>query len=347
MMFEIIYYLFRRNKCWLVFFLSGFYLFSQKVEASESTVFSGFFLLGRMHYEFESNSVASLGNISFKEKTVLDFSSQVPQSTRGQSQFFTGYLSLRSKRLGTRLFVGHSFENWIRWHRDLEVGVVQRLPSELGESGLAYLLAGNKFTVWSDPFLSNQPGIATSVKGERWRLWFDRIAGSNLYFSVSVKNQNIENELSGTALGLNLDARKLLDRNGVLSSSELLYRLSFRKNQQLLLAVQFQHNDLIGDSVSSEERRLQITHIMKLKEIEIVTNVLSGVEGYRSAHPVFSHILRKDHTIGGTCSLLYHNNSDFSGWSILLGGQYYRSRSNVAFYNQLVKGVRLALMYEF
>ncbi|MGA8281389.1 MAG: DUF2860 family protein [Desulfobacterales bacterium] len=174
---------------------------------------SGFINLGVGVITAKSNMIAgnSLADIG---KSRIDSLTDSPDSESDVILVLNGELAYTLVSTRTQVFIGNSFEDFIRFEATTMAGARQELPDS-SIVALSYLFSAIPTEVWADPYVVGQNRSKTDRTSPCLRLDYDKILGSDFEIRFAWRDIDLDDERSGlTQLGLPLDSAKLLDREG-------------------------------------------------------------------------------------------------------------------------------------
>jgi hypothetical protein len=300
---------------------------------------------------YKGNMIAGLSkiNIDFGEETTKSLTEEAESRTQGIGllNFELGY-NFASTR--TRLFVGSTLQDFIRFDLAQQIGVRQEIGN-MGTLQAGVLLSGMPVTVWKDPYVANTPRQDTDRESTGGRLVWGKILNTNFLAQLEFRKIDIDEEQSGIGLGLTPAQRQLLDRNGDLVRGELQYRFRFGSKHGLAPAFRYAKEDLDGDAMSNDAYTFQLTYLYFGDTVNFAANALFGRADYDAINPIYNQTREDDH-YGGTATLFYKNPFGwewFGSDKISFYGTlaYFVSDSNINFYTtELTMGV-LGIMYRF
>lgn len=298
--------------------------------------FGGFIRLGAGYLSYKSNMIASFLGFDLSEKKI-DSRTDSPDSQSTGIVFIPFRLQYTFASTRTQLFVGTELRDLIRFDLSQQVGVKQ----EIGRFGLlqgGFLFSGIPAKVWKDPYVVDQNRDDTDRDNNGARLVWDRVFGSKFQLQYTYRKIDINSEKSGESLGLSSGDRDLLDRNGDQHVAEAFYRFALAKNHRLEPQLTYTRDDLDGDAMSSDAFDFQLTYAYLGNPFVLTLNGLIGTADYDEKNPIYDKT-QDDDRYGVQGTLYYKNPWDFSlfgsaPWSFYLGAAYFKTDSNIDFYDQ-------------
>ena len=316
--------------------------------------FSGFIAPGFGAIEYKGNMIAGIDrvNVDFGEETTQSLTDEAESKTEGIGvfNFEIGY-NFASTR--TRLFIGSTLEDFIQFDMAQQLGVRQEIGN-LGMMSVGFLFSGIPMKVWKDPYVTNVPRQDTERESSGARFVWDKILNTGLQLQLDFRSIDIDEEQSGTSLGLTSAQRQQLDRNGDMLKGKLEYRFKVAPKHRLAPSFQYSVDDRDGDAMSNDAYNFQLTYLYLGETVNFAGNALFGKAEYDEANPIsdFNNQIREDDIYGITATLFYKNPFGwewFGSDKISFFGTvaYVISDSNIDFYTtELTMGV-LGIMYRF
>lgn len=303
---------------------------------------------------YKGNMIAGLNKLN------MDFGNETTDSLTEEAEPKTLRLSLLNFELGynfastrTRVFIGSSLEDFIQFDLAQQIGVRQEI-GKLGIMSAGFLKSGIPISIWKDPYMTDVPRESTDRESLGGRIAWDRMFSTGLGIQLDFSETTIDDELSGTALGLTDEQRKLLDRNGNTFRSKLEYRFLITPKHRLSPTFIYTRNDANGDAMSNDSYMFQLTYLYFSQPFTFVGNALFAKANYDEANPIpdFDNKTREDDRYGFTGTLFYKNPF---GWNwfgsdrISFYGTvaYVVSNSNISFYTTEMMLGALGIMYRF
>ena len=209
--------------------VSGFSFSLEPIPTEDG--FSGYINLGIAGIKGESTMVAgnSLGNIG---QSTINSLTDGPDSESDSMALVNGELAYTFAASRTQVYFGNHLEDFIQFDFSTLLGV----RYELADKSLiaaSYVFSAVPTEVWEDPYLTNQRRSKTDRESNGLRLEWDKIAGTHLGIKYTYRDLELDDELSGQALGLTTTDMDLLDRDGKVHSIEFRYKLNMGNGHSL------------------------------------------------------------------------------------------------------------------
>lgn len=316
--------------------------------------FSGYFGPGIGIVKYKGNMIAGIDriNIDFGEETTKTLTGEAESQTQGIGilNFELGYNFANSR---TRVFIGNTLEDFIQFDLSQQFGVQQEIGN-LGIVSAGFLFSGIPINVWKDPYIVNTPRQDTNRDSTGARFVWDKILNTGFQIQLDFRTIDIDEEQSGTGLGLTAAQRKQLDRNGDFFKWQLQYRFKIAEKHNLLPSFRYIKDDRDGDAMSSDGYNFQLTYLYSGEIISFSGNAMFGKDDYDVANPIpaFNNQIQENDNYGFTATLFYKNPF---GWewfgsdkiSFFGTAAYFISDSNIDFYTSEITMGLLGIMYRF
>lgn len=144
--------------------------FAQLDPIPKESGFSGYIGPAAGAVRYKSNMIAGLRKIN------VDFGEEITKSLTEEAESRTQGIGLLNFELGynfagtrTRLFVGSTLEDFIRFDLAQQVGVRQEIGN-MGTLSAGILLSSIPVAVWKDPYVANSPRQDTDRESTGGRL---------------------------------------------------------------------------------------------------------------------------------------------------------------------------------
>jgi hypothetical protein len=304
--------------------------------------FSGFVRPGVGYLDIESNMVAEFLGTDLSSETI----NSLTASPDGESSAIFSLpfqVNYTFDNLKTQAFLGTSTANLARFDTVNQLGI----KHDFGNIGIlqgGLLFSGLSAKVWKDPYVTGTPRSDTDRDSTGARLAWGKIMGSGLHFILTARKIDIDEENSGAALGLTGAQRTLLDRNGDMTTLELVYEIDLGGNHHLAPAFIFIKDDRDGNARNNDEWNVQLTYAYKGADpFSFNINGVYGQADYDQANPIpaFNGVTQEDDIYGLTGTMYYKNPWDWK----LLGSKpinffgelgWYERDADIDFYDETV-----------
>ncbi len=246
--------------------------------------FGGFLSLGLGAASVESNFLAEAIGQDLGDKNISSLGSPDSESIALPLVAFELSYVFDGK---TQLFVGNLLEDYLRFDFSTRFGVRQDLGSA-GLGSVSLLASPSAVKVWENPYATGVDRDSTDRTASGIRLSWDKIMGTDLEIRVSTREIDIDDEESGTGLGLTAAEIASLDRNGDQNTLNVSYLFGDSKTSKFLVGVSSTEADLDGDAMSYDSTSFELTWLYTPdKALKVVTNLVVGSRDYDAVHPVF------------------------------------------------------------
>ncbi|MCP3852143.1 MAG: DUF2860 domain-containing protein [Gammaproteobacteria bacterium] len=306
--------------------------------------FSGYINMGVAGIKGETNMIAgnSLGDIGQRQISSLTDS---PDSESDSLPLINAEINYTFAASRTQVYFGNQLEDFIQFDFSTLLGVRHEL-SDKSLIAASYVFSSVPTEVWEDPYLTNQKRSKTDRESNGLRLEWDKIAGTDLGVQYTYRNIELDDELSGQALGLSASNVDLLDREGKVHNLQLHYRFDMGNGHFLQPKITYIERDLDGSAMSSDEWGLGITHLYNSEQYSFITNLDWSDADFDKSNPIYNKT-RNDDRFGGSFTAVYKKPFGSKNWNLLGSVAYYDSDSNIDFYNANVRFFSLSAMYRF
>ncbi|MCL6416427.1 DUF2860 domain-containing protein [Aestuariirhabdus sp. Z084] len=314
----------------------------------QDTGFSGYVAFGAASNKLESNMVTgtSLGDFDNERTSSLTKS---PSSETESSGFINGEVRYTWANSRTQVVLGNDMVDALRYDLATQIGVRQEFGNS-GVVGISYLFSAFPTQVFKDPYQTGVKRSDTDQTSNGFRITWDGIIGSNFDAMMSFREVDVDDEFSGTALGLSAADRRLLERDGDDSTFELLYRWNVAKGHTIAPAIRYIDRDRDGGAMRSEETGFQLSYLYSgSQKWNFSANLYAANDDYdkRSPIPAFNNKKRDDDILGGSFTAFYNEPMGWKDWRVMASAAYYEGDSNISFYDSEVRNFSLGMFYAF
>lgn len=310
----------------------------------EQSGFSGFVGLGAAVNNVKSNMTAGTTIRNVSKRTTDSISSSPESRTTGQPTF---NIDLRYTFASTRtqLMVGQEILNVVRFDFASGIGVAQEMPDDSVVT-VKYLFPSVPTKVWEDPYVEGEPRNRTDRKSNGARISWSGMLGSNFTTQYTYRKIDINKERSGVFLNLTPSEQKLLSRDGDTYEGLVRYTFDLGGGHVLEPELVYAFQDRDGRARKNNRYAGQINYFYKGSQYSIVANAYLGKADYDEENPIYDKT--QDDTMYGLGStFFYHRPFGFKGWAAVLGLNWYKTDSNIDFYNEDLIGGSLSALYRF
>jgi hypothetical protein len=294
--------------------------------------------------DLESNLVAGNSLIDANTRTISSVN-QSPPSNDTVYPFVGGEVNYT---FGDRweAFFGGSIEDYLTLDLTTRLGLRKEVE-RVGVAGLSLLFSGMPAEAWEDPYLVGSPRRETDrdSTGVRFDWW--RILGSGFFFQYSMREIEVDTELSGTdpALGLTADEIALLRRDGDNSRMRLGYR--WQNGRSLWQPeITIGEDDRDGEAVSSDFMSAQLSYSYFGDSWTIVGSGTFFEREYDAANPIYGREVDDD---GYALSVTVFRKlaTGDGNWRAFGSIAYADSDSDVDFHDTTVTAANIGVAYFF
>jgi hypothetical protein len=310
------------------------------------TGFNGFIGLGYSYNSIENNEIAGLALGSYDEFThesIDSIFSSPDGTTEGlPTMKFKFSYTLESR---TEFYFGQDLIDAATFDFTNQLGVRQELGDKSNVS-VGYVFSGIPTKVWEDPFVENQPRAKSDRESAGARIAYNSIFGSNFDLQYTYRKIDIDTERSGQWLDLTPAQTKLLERDGDQHNVRFGYAIDLGGNDSLYPELVYVKDDRDGDAVSSDQWGLQLTYANVSERFNLALTGNYSSSDYDKTHPIYGKT-RDDDNWGVGVALFDKTLLRMLGknWWATASGGYYKTDSNIDFYDSELWSLGLGVMY--
>jgi hypothetical protein len=252
----------------------------------------------------------------------------------------------------TQLFLGILPENVAQGQFQVEAGARHILSNGTGLRASVIPLTPIEQETWKDPFVVGQNRKRTDINSYGFKLAAETIMGSGLTVKYGWVRQNIDNEKSGAFLlsqpnsFLTPGDLNDLDRDAHFHRLTTQYSFPVGVRMRLMPILRYTRGDSEGDANSFHSLTPELSFIYFGNQLQASVNVSAKGECYDSRHPVFDK-KRREFAPGLLAILGYKNPLGFKNFRIDWFNAFFRSNSNIDFYDSSSFITALGLGYTF
>jgi len=312
----------------------------------QETGISGFINVGGGGISGKSNMIAGIDFVEIGKKRI-DSIFDSPDSESNVIPVLNGELAYTFGSSRTQVYIGNSFEDFIRFETVSLVGLRQELPDK-SILEVSYVFSALATEVWADPYVEGQDRSKTDRSISGLRLGYDKILGSDFEGKFTWRRVNLDDELSGlTQQGLTPDRANLLDREGDIYQFEVLYPFLLKKGKHILApALSYTLMNLDGEAMANDRYQGQLTYFYTGKIFNVSANLLYAYADYKETNPIYLKS-REDNIYGGSLSVFYKNLLDVERMSLVGTVANFKSDANIDFYDTTINFFSLSVLYRF
>lgn len=306
--------------------------------------FSGHVFIGAGGYSMETNTLATVGGTEVSDERIDSLTNSPDSKDYGKLALDFG-LSYTFAGSHTQIFGGTELEDFLTQDSSFGLGVRQGLG---GIGNLrASLLASTPSEVWEDPYLVGADRNETDRDGSGMRLGWEHILESDFDLTYTKRKIEIDDELSGTSLGLSAAQRALLDREGDMKKLSLGYRWMPAQEHVIIPTLSHVDHDLDGDAMAMDGYQAELNYAyLGLHDWEFMANALIGSLESDDTNPIYGKKQDVDR-MGLSLSASYKEPFGLRDWRLRGAITYGEEDSNIDFYDTSLRGVTLGMLYSF
>lgn len=306
--------------------------------------FSGFAFIGAGSTSRETNTIATVGGTEVADERIDSLTDSPDSQSYGKLLLDFG-LSYTFADSRTQIFGGTELEDFLTQDSTFGLGVRQGIG---GAGNLrASFLASTPVETWEDPYVVGVDREETDVKSGGMRLGWEHIFGSGLELTYTKRSVEIDDELSGTALGLTAAQRNLLDREGDLKQIKLGYFWQPASGHTITPSISHIDHDLDGDAMAMDGYQAELNYAYTgLQDWEFVVNLLAGKLESDEDNPIYAESADLDR-VGLSLAATYKEPFGLKNWRARGAISYGEEDSNIDFYDSSIRSVTLGMLYNF
>ncbi|WAC46456.1 DUF2860 family protein [Pseudomonas sp. SL4(2022)] len=305
---------------------------------------TGYGFLGVSTSLMETNTTATIGGTDVGDRRIGSLTrSPDSQGYGGLVPAFNLTYTFAGSR--TQIFGGTELEDFLSQDSTFGLGVRQGAGS-LGNLRVS-LLAGTRSEVWQDPYVVNASRRKTDRKSSGVRLGWEHILESDFAVTLSNRKIKLDDELSGTALGLTAAQSKLLVREGNQKKADLSYRWMPNANHVLIPTISVIDYDLDGEAMAMKGTQLELNYAyLGLQDWELIASGLVGSLESNKTNPIYGKKQELDR-MGVSLGATYKEPFGLKDWKASATLNYGQEDSNIDFYNTRIKSLTVGMLYSF
>jgi hypothetical protein len=306
--------------------------------------FSGFINLGAASISAKSNLIADFSDEE------IDNIEDSPSSQSSTSIMPGLSLTYTFDNLNTEVYLGNSLEDFIRFDFSTILGFRQQV-TEIGIFDIAFLASPTATEIWKDPYATGVKRDETDRSADGIRIEWGTILGSGFDFRLSTRDSEIDDEESGAALlaanVISASEQGLLDRNGKIKSTSLIYNWDRGKGQLLSVLVTYLEHDLDGEAMSFDGYSVQLNNVTAFTpDLRLATNIVLGRFDHGSENPVYGKTNDKD-LAALTLTLFLNDPFGAKNWVTNLTLAHAEENNRIDFYDTAVSMVNIGIIRRF
>ena len=263
-----------------------------------------------------------------------------------------GLLRYTFADIRTQLFIGVLPENVAQGQFLVEAGARHILSNGTGLRASAIPLTPIAQKTWEDPFVIGQDRQRTDIDSYGFKLAAETILGTGLTVKYGWVRQSLDDEKSGTFLLsqpgslLTPDDLDDLDRDAHFHRLTTEYSFQIGRRMRLTPILRYARGDADGDANSFHALTPQLSFLYFGNQLQASVNISAKAEWYDSRHPVFDKT-RRDFSPGLFAILAYKNPFGFENFRIDWFNAFFKSNSNIDFYESSNFITAVGLGYSF
>jgi hypothetical protein len=309
--------------------------------------FSGFVNAGGALWRVEDNMVKRVSYFKIGDSNISSTDDK-PRSEYSLTPILNLNLRYTFASTRTQIFLGNQLEDLLRLDTVTLFGVRQELVDQ-SIIGVSYVFSALVTEVYKDPYDTSGSRNGTDRNINGVRLSYDKILGSAFNFQYTYRNIDIDEEESGSALGLSSSQANRLDRNGDQHDLEFLYRYALEGGgikHTLIPSFNYSRFDLDGDAMSNNFFSFRLNYRYDVERFAFVVNGYYGYAEYDKENPIYDKT-RNDNRYGFGLIGFYKRFLDVQGLALTANVTINRQDSNIDFYDSEIDLYFLSFLYTF
>jgi hypothetical protein len=305
---------------------------------------TGYGFIGASTSSMETNTTATIGGNDVSSKSINSLTSSPDSQGYGGivPAFGLTYTFAGSR---TQIFGGTELEDFLTQDSTLGLGVRQGI-GQLGNLRVS-LLASPGSEVWEDPYVVNANRSKTDRTSSGMRLGWEHIFQSDFAVTLTSRKIELDDELSGTALGLTAAQSKLLDREGKQKKIDLSYRWTPSADHVLVPTISAIDYDLDGEAVAMQGAQFELNYAyLGVQGWEFIANGLVGSLESDKTNPIYGKKQDLDR-MGVSLGATYKEPFGLKDWKASTTLNYGKEDSNIDFYDTRLKSLTVGMLYSF
>ena len=314
------------------------------VPIPKETGTSGFINLGVLGATVESNILAEVVSVDLGSSTINSLNKE-PDS-KGvllpSANFELSYTWADSR---TQIYLGNQLEDFLRFDLTTNFGVRKEFGS-VGIFALEAITTSVETKVWSDPYVTNVKRDNTAKTTTGARIIWDQILGSAAEIRISSVEIELDDERSGTGLGLTASDRALLNREGDINRVDIEYAFKLGKGRLFVPRLKFVDFDLDGEAMAHDGSVLELSYAAPAGELRYVTNLSFGKHEYDVVNPIYG-IKDEADLFGFNATLIWPNIFGLKDWKGNASLLFFSKDHDIDFYDSQATAIRFGMIRRF
>lgn len=310
--------------------------------------FSGHLNLGVGGVDVESNMIASIANgkIDITDEKINDINGS-PDGQTTAIPVVNLELSYTFENSRTQLHIGNLLEDYLRFDTNTVAGVRQDV-GRAGLVGASYRTTTLKTEVWKDPYVTGVDRDTTDRESKGFRVYWQQVMSSGLELRYTQSEVDIDDEFSGSALGLPSAQSRLLDRNGDRTRYDAFYEFSWDDDRHILTPeFSYIDNDMDGAAMENDGFSTGFNYIYTAnKTWRWVFNATYTDLSYDTTNPIYG---KKDGSTayGLSGTVFYSKPFGWEKWAFNATAGFFDADHDIDFYDNSVGIVAVGMFRKF
>ncbi|MDT8281372.1 MAG: DUF2860 family protein [Gammaproteobacteria bacterium] len=307
---------------------------------------SGRVLVGAGYMELENSEVAGTKIVDLENKQINNFSSPSNESTAIPVLNVLVRYTLDDKT--TEFFAGNTMEDYLNLDSAIALGVRHEFNG-VGIMGVRTIVSASPTDVYEDPLLTGANRKKTDRTTAGIGLKWEKIMASSFDLDLTARNLNVDKDRNGQSLvgtTITQAQQNTLERDGTISTAQVLYTFDINKANRLIPAVMFINTNTDGSARDNTAYELELTHVYMNGHWLAKTSVSGGASSFDNKNPVFDE--KQDTTfLTAGSNITYMQPYGWKDWGISGGLLFSAGNSDIKFYDTQIFVAHVGMMYMF
>lgn len=311
----------------------------------EEQGWSGYVMFGSGYTEVKSNTVAGNDLIEGGNETISSINQKA--NTNHVTHFLAGAEIKYTLPNRHQIFMGGSLEDRLTLDFANQLGWRKQVD-DAGIFQLGVLFSGIPVEVWEDPYLAGEPRKTTDRDSSGLRFEWGRIMGSPFELLVQIRENDIDNELSGSDASIDCDraCQQLLNRDGYQYSARVHYTFNLEGGHFLRPQLRLRREDRDGDAIARDAWAIQMSYSYMRPGFFLVANAFYGESSYDKNNPLYGRRQDAD-TVALDATILYSLPTQSRRWQLTGGAFWSESESDIRFHDNKLNQLFVGIIYNF
>lgn len=306
--------------------------------------FSGYVLFGGGYLDAETNLRGGNDVVDIATETVSSID-LAPQDSQGTAiPLLTGEVKYTLNGRPMQFFLGGQLEDLVTLESSQGLGFRWQ-PGKSGIYEIRFLSAGLPEKVWADPYVAGTPRVETDQTDAGVRIGWAKIFGTGLEITLSSRSFEVDQEASGSGLGLSAAGQDLLRRDGDRRQIEVSYDWRIGDRHRLEPKLLLRQEDRDGEAMSGDGAGVQLSYAYLTKPFGVVTTLLVGKKSFDAENPVYG--IEQDADVAALSVTAFYALGGGGRWSLVGNASWAEENSDVDFHDSTTQALTVGAQYRF